>query len=86
MRPNGEREPQPHPAKLRAYSIVRAIDSLAIKASANPNLTPEQVAELNIHATFVQILIFRGPTQIARAELSKFLSTTKSLIPDSYTE
>lgn len=72
---------QPHPAQIRAYSLTRAIGLIAQRASENPNTTPEQSTDIAGQALFVQFLIFRGPTALAREELLKFIKAANALTP-----
>ena len=76
---NRNKETTPiHPAVLRAYSLARAIDVIALKALKSPTLTPEQINEINTSASFAQISIFRGGEKVARKALSEFLVVTRN--------
>lgn len=72
-----EREPV-HPAVLKAYSVVRAIDYIARNALENPNQTPEQISEINTSASFAQISIFRGGKKIIKNALSEFFTVVNT--------
>lgn len=75
---NRNKEAAPiHPAVLKAYLVVRTIDYIARSALENPNLTPEQISEINTSASFAQISIFKAGEKIARKALSEFLAATR---------
>ena len=79
---NRNKETTPiHPAVLRAYSLARAIDVIALKALKSPNLTPQQIDEINSTASLTQLLIFRGSAGLTKEKLSEFLA-----VANAYTE
>lgn len=75
---NRNKEAAPiHPAVLKAYSVVIAIDYIARKALENPDLTPEQIREIHACASFAQISP-KGGKEIFRKALSEFLAVTRN--------
>ena len=83
---NRNKETTPiHPAVLRAYSLARAIDVIALKALKSPNLTPQQIDEINSTASLTQLLIFRGSVGLIRNALSEFFAVTNTLTENKKT-